>query len=97
MADVLAQALEALRDKTGGQGFDGSVRFEVEEIGALRIDGAGARLDDGTDADCTIRGDMDTFKAMFDGDLSPTVAYMSGRIRIEGDMGVAMKAAGLLG
>ena len=97
MAEMLAQALEALRDKTGGQGFDGSVRFEVEEVGALRLDEGGPRMDDGSAADCTITGDMETFKAMFEGDLSPTVAYMSGRIRIEGDMGVAMKAAGLLG
>jgi putative sterol carrier protein len=97
MSEVLGQALEALRDKVGGGGFDGSVRFAVEDVGTLRIDEQGAREDDGAPVDCTISGDMETYKALFDGDLSPTGAYMTGRIRIEGDMGVAMRAASLLG
>lgn len=97
MQDGLAKALTALQQKTGGQGFDGSVRFEVDDLGALRLDGEGARMDDGTDADCTIIADMETFRGLFEGEVSPTAAYMTGKIRIAGDMGVAMRAAALLG
>jgi putative sterol carrier protein len=97
MDEAMAKALAALQEKTAGQTLDGSVKLEVTDKGALRIDEHGAREDDGTDADCTIRGDFDTFRAMFDGELSPTGAFMTGRIKIEGDMGVAMKVAGLLG
>jgi putative sterol carrier protein len=97
MDDALAKALEALIEKTGGRPFDGSVKLDFADLGALRLDGAGARLDDGTDADCTIRADLETFRRMFDGELSPTTAFMTGRLRIDGDMGVAMRVAGVLG
>jgi putative sterol carrier protein len=97
MQDALAQALEALKQKTGGEGMDGSVRLDIADLGALRIDGEGPRYDDGTPADCTISADLATFKSLFDGELSPTGAFMTGRIRIAGDMGVAMRVAGLLG
>jgi putative sterol carrier protein len=97
MNDALVKALQALREKTDGESFDGSVRFDVADHGALRVDGEGAREDDGSPADCTISADIETFRALFEGEISPTGAYMTGRIRIEGDMGVAMRAASLLG
>jgi putative sterol carrier protein len=97
MQDALSQALTALQEKVGGRRPEGSVKLDFTDLGALRLDGEGPRFDDGSAADCTIRADLDTFKAMFDGDLSPTSAFMTGRIKIEGDMGVAMKVASLLG
>ena len=45
------------------------------------------------EADVTISADADTFAEMLSGDLDPTGAYMSGRLRIDGDMGLAMKLA----
>lgn len=97
MLDPLAKALEALQEKTRGETMEGSVRLDFTDLGALRLDEKGARMDDGSDADCTIFADLETFRKMFDGDLSPTGAFMTGKIRIEGDMGVAMKVASLLG
>ncbi|MHA1537876.1 MAG: SCP2 sterol-binding domain-containing protein [Alphaproteobacteria bacterium] len=40
---------------------------------------------------------LDTFQDIFDGALSPTAAYMTGRMRIDGDMGLAMKLSQILG
>ena len=40
---------------------------------------------------------LDTFREIFDGELSPTSAYMTGRMTIEGDMSVAMKLSQVLG
>ena len=97
MSESLEKALGALQEKVGGQTVDGSVKLDFESEGALRLDESGARMDDGTEADVTIAGSLETFRAMFDGDLSPTSAFMSGKIRIDGDMGLAMKVAGLLG
>ena len=97
MAEAIEKALEALKEKVGGQTVDGAVKLDFEDEGALRIDESGPKMDDGSEADVTIRGSIDTFKSMFDGDLSPTSAFMTGKIRIEGDMGVAMKVASLLG
>lgn len=97
MTEELTKALAALKEKTGGRSMSDSVKLDVEEHGALRIDEQGPREDDGSAADCTIRGDLETFRAMFEGELSPTSAFMTGRIKIDGDMSVAMKVAGLLG
>ena len=40
---------------------------------------------------------METFHEMFEGELDPTAAFMTGKIKIDGDMGVAMKLGQLLG
>lgn len=97
MSDALNKALEALKEKIGDQEVDGSVRLDVIGEGALLIDDQGPRLDDGSDVDVTISSDMDTFRGMFEGDVNPTTAFMTGKLRIGGDMGVAMRVASLLG
>ena len=39
----------------------------------------------------TIKGSADDYAAMAQGTLNPMQAFMSGRIKIQGDMGLAMK------
>ena len=52
---------------------------------------------DGDDAaDVTLTADAETFREIFDGSLDPTSAFMSGRLSIDGDMGMAMKLASTL-
>ena len=34
---------------------------------------------------------------MLDGDVNPTTAFMSGRLKVDGDMGLAMKLGSILG
>ena len=95
MSEILDTALKALSDKLGGDGIDGSIKFEIEGTGAIRIDENGASLDDG-DADCTITAEADVFQELLAGELNPTSAFMSGKISIDGDMGMAMKLGSLL-
>ncbi|MEL6677583.1 MAG: SCP2 sterol-binding domain-containing protein [Pseudomonadota bacterium] len=96
MSDVVTQAVAALSEKVG-DGFDGgSVKFEIEGEGAVRIDGDGVRADDG-EADCTLTADADTFQEILSGDLNPTAAFMTGKLKVDGDMGVAMKLGSVLG
>ena len=59
------------------------------------LDETGARAGD-EEADVTLTADTDTFRAMLDGDLNPTAAFMTGRLRIEGDMGAAMRLGSAL-
>ena len=40
--------------------------------------------------------DTDTFRAILDGNLNPTAAFMTGRLRIAGDMGAAMRLGSAL-
>lgn len=96
MSDSLNAAAEALRGKIDGTGFDGSVKFDMEDEGIIRIVDGQVTTDDG-DAACTITASMDTFQELFDGDLDPTAAYMTGKIKIDGDLGQAMKLSQILG
>ncbi|MEQ8701354.1 MAG: SCP2 sterol-binding domain-containing protein, partial [Bauldia litoralis] len=43
------------------------------------------------DADTTVTMKLDDFKKMAAGDLDPTAAFMMGKIKVSGDMTVAMK------
>ena len=95
MSDVVAQAVTALNEKLGGAGIDGTAKFNIEGEGSMMVDSAGARIGD-EDADVTFNADVDTLREMFDGDLDPTSAFMSGRLSIDGDMGLAMKLAATL-
>ncbi len=96
MSSALDTAAAALREKIGESGFDGSVKFDIEDEGVIRINGGEVTTEEG-DADCTISAAMDTFQDMFNGELDPTAAFMTGKIKIDGDMGVAMKLGQLLG
>ncbi len=95
MSDFLAKAAAELNGKLAASDFDGSAKFEVSGEGAILLDAQGARVGDG-DADVTLSADADTFQEIFDGDLNPTSAFMTGKLTIDGDMGQAMKLAAVL-
>ena len=48
-------------------------------------------------ASCTMTLDSDNFVALFKGELNPTQAFMAGKLKIKGDMMVAMKLEKLMG
>ena len=95
MSEVIGHAVEALNAKLCGS-CDGSAKFVIEVEGAIMLDGDGVREGD-EDADVTVTADTDTFRAILDGDLNPTSAFMSGKLQVAGDMGMAMKLGGVLG
>jgi putative sterol carrier protein len=97
MSERLESAAEALHGKISGSGFRGSVRFDMSDDGILRVEDETVATGDGDgDADCTITASMETFREMFEGDLDPTSAFMTGKIKIDGDMGTAMRLAQIL-
>ncbi|MEL6671701.1 MAG: SCP2 sterol-binding domain-containing protein [Bacteroidota bacterium] len=66
--------------------------------GAVFLDGSGADntvSNDDKDADCTVNIDFQDFADMLSGELNPMNAFMGGKMKIEGDMGVAMKLSSL--
>ena len=93
MSDVIVAAVAALTEKMAD--FDGSAKFVIEGEGAIMLDGAGVRAGDET-ADVTLTADVDTFRAILDGDLNPTSAFMQGRLKLDGDMGTAMRLGSAL-
>lgn len=88
MSDIIQEAVTQLSAKIGT--FDGSVKFIVEDEGSIMVDEAGVREGD-EEADCTMTADADTFQGILDGDVNPTQAFMSGKLKVDGDMGTAMK------
>jgi len=98
----LAKAVEMLQEKMSGQdAFGSTVRFDFGDGSAVFVDGnespPKATPDSDTDADCTITAAEETFQEMMDGDLDPTSAFMTGKIKIDGDMGAAMAVARAFG
>lgn len=94
MSDVINKAVEALSAKLDG-GFDGSVKFVIEDEGAIMVDSDGVRAGD-DEAECTMTADTETFDAILSGDLNPTAAFMTGKLTVDGDMGAAMKLGSVL-
>jgi putative sterol carrier protein len=48
------------------------------------------------EAACTISTDIDTLVKLRNGDLNPMMAVMTGKVKIKGDMGLAMKLQALI-
>ncbi len=96
MSEKLSAAEAALRDKLAGERLDGSIRFDVADEGVLRVVDGRVTREDGA-ADATISGSLDTFRAIFEGRLSPMAAYMTGKIRIDGDLATAMRFGQAIG
>ena len=95
MSDVVAAAVDALNEKLGGNGFDGIAKFEIEDDGAIVIDESGARASDDA-ADVTLSASADTFQDILAGNLDATSAFMTGRLKLDGDMGLAMRLGSVL-
>ncbi|MCU0911683.1 MAG: SCP2 sterol-binding domain-containing protein [Rhodobacteraceae bacterium] len=95
MSNVISAAVAALNDRMAG-GFDGVAKFVIPGEGAIMIDGSGVRAGD-EEADVTMTADADTFRAILEGDLNPTAAFMTGRLSVDGDMGAAMRLGAALG
>ena len=94
MSDMIDAAVSALNERLDGD-FDGTAKFVIEDEGAIVVDEDGARASD-EDADVTLTADADTFKAILDGELNATAAFMSGKLSLDGDMGLAMKLGSVL-
>lgn len=81
--------VEKIRERLAGSGFDRSILIDFGDQGAILIDGEAVRPGGGQ-ADCTIRISLQDFAEIAAGGLDPTQAFMSGRMKVEGDMGAAM-------
>ena len=90
MTDQMQKAVNSLLEKMAGQEIDGSIKFEIESVGSIVIiDGTVRESEEETD--CTLKGTFETFNDIFSGDISSTSAFMSGKLKIEGSMGIAMR------
>jgi len=81
-------------------GLGGTLKFDFGDVGSVLIDGKSSpnTVTDGSgkNADCTISVSLETFERMVKGELDGTSAFMQGKLRVAGDMGLAMKLGPVL-
>ncbi|HUQ22405.1 MAG TPA: SCP2 sterol-binding domain-containing protein [Gaiellaceae bacterium] len=88
--DTLASRADA--SKTAG--MNNSYLFDIEGAGQWLVavtDGEVTVTEGASEADTTITTSEESFMAIVRGEQNPTTAYMTGKLKIKGDMGAAMK------
>ena len=73
------------------------VKLDFGPEGAVMLDGAASEVsEDNGDADTTIKVSWEDWQAMAAGQLDGMTAFMTGKLKVEGDMGNAMQLQGVL-
>ena len=97
MDDIVAQMGTVIGTDSG---LGGILKFDFGAPGSVLIDGRSVpnsvSLGDGKQADCTISVSLENFEKMVDGKLDGTTAFMTGKLKVAGDMGLAMKIGPIL-
>jgi putative sterol carrier protein len=76
------------------EGMNNTYVFDIEGAGAWTVAIADGTIDvreGAEDADCTFSATSENFEKIIAGEQNPTTAYMTGKLKIKGDMGAAMK------
>jgi len=79
-------------EKTAG--MNNSFVFAIDGAGTwtVRVADGAVTVDEGdTGGDVTISTSAEVFDKIVAGEQNPTAAYMSGKLKVKGDMGAAMK------
>jgi putative sterol carrier protein len=88
------EQLPSKADPARTAGMENSYVFDVTGVGAWTVTVAGGVVTvvEGThEADCTITASEDTLLKIVSGKANPTMAYATGKLKIAGDMGAALK------
>jgi putative sterol carrier protein len=88
------ETLETRVDPSKTAGMNNSYLFDIEGAGTWKVDvddGKVSVSEGGGDADTTISATEETFEKIARGEQNATAAYMTGKLKIKGDMGAAMK------
>ena len=85
---------EKMRAKVEGSGFTKSVKFDCGADGVIFLDGKSTPnscSNENREADCTVGITLADLQDMLAGKLQPTTAFMTGKLKVSGDMSVAMR------
>ena len=93
-AQEFFDSLESRADASKLAGMNNSYLFDIEGEGQWLVevrDGAINVTQGAGNADATLTTSGETFGKIVAGEQNPTTAYMTGKLKIKGDMGAAMK------
>ena len=88
------ETLETRVDTSKTAGMSNSYLFDIEGAGTWKVDvqeGSVKVTENAEDADVTITTSEETFDKIASGEQNATSAYMTGKLKVKGDMGAAMK------
>ena len=99
MADAVQEFfanLESRADASKTAGMNNSYVFDIQDVGqwTVRVEDGVVSVGEGegsADVACTITGAQETVAKLVAGEQNPTTAYMTGKLKISGDMGAALK------
>ena len=80
-------------------GLGALVKFDFGSIGALFIDGRTTPPTisrEGVSPDTTLTISPENLVKLAEGQLAPTLAFMTGKLKVSGSMGIALKLANML-
>ena len=102
MSDELESFVAGLPERAAAKDLSGlkaSYAFVVDggKAWTIRIDGQALALEDGAaeDVDCTISASEETFTRLLNRELGVTAAYLTGKLKLRGNMVKALKLASL--
>jgi putative sterol carrier protein len=77
---------------------DHTYAFDITDVGQWTVDvrAGGVKVEEGlNEADVTISTSEDVFMRIVSGEQNPTTAYMTGKMKMKGNIGAAMKLSKL--
>ncbi len=87
--------LPSRADTSKTAGMNNSYGFDIEGAGqwTVKVEDGSVSVHDGIEvaADVTISASQEVFSKILAGEQNATSAYMTGKIKLKGDMGAAMK------
>ena len=84
---------DMIKTADGADPVGATFKFVFEE-GVIHVDGTGDPAivtNEDKDADCALHMKMATYEKLKAGKLSPTMALMTGKVKVKGDMSIALK------
>jgi putative sterol carrier protein len=95
------EGLETRVDPATIAGMDQTFRFEIEGEGTWHVAVREGKITvtegDDEPADATIKANGEVFERIISGKQNPTMAYMSGKVQVDGDLGAVIKLQKLFG
>jgi putative sterol carrier protein len=88
------ESLESRVDESKTAGMSNSYLFDIDGAGKWTVDVTDGKVsvtEGGEAADAVISTSEETFRKIANGEQNPTSAYMTGKLKVKGDMGAAMK------
>lgn len=94
MNDVVDAYIKELTPKVKGT-IRGTAKLDISGEGTVMLDEHGARAGD-EEADVVLMASDEVFRNILSGDQNPVMAFMSGKLKVEGNPQRALKVSAIL-